>query len=165
MYQPTLSTLKMLAKDCYSTCDNESLAKLQLRLLLIFQNLERFLGCPTITGSRFEYHIPRTGRVDLLLTHPGDGISLIEAKSGAESKTGMAGGIGQLFVYEAAIMAQKNPPAWIEKYLVIPGQSKDSGEIVSACRLAGVTFVSLASHTRMREFVKAAAIPKDQDGC
>lgn len=142
--------MENLAQAFTESKDDEACIALMLKLHCIFGDLRRLLGCAKIDRYRFEYPV-RGHRVDLVLFHANDGISLIEIK-GQNAVREVVAGIGQLFLYESLFRESfPRAPTYIDKYLISPVQGLESEKVDKACVAAGVNFFQYAPMNLIRE--------------
>jgi hypothetical protein len=150
---PTVTAGRLIA-ECLAATDNEQLAVLQLRILLLTGEMAKVFGVPVIESSRFEYRIPGVGFADLALFHPGGGLTLVEAK-GPESPRTLVGGIGQLFMYEAGarrlLTKAGRPPPFVRRVLCAPVLAEHAFPVWAACQIAGVHFVHLQTRQNLQQ--------------
>jgi hypothetical protein len=132
-----------------SLSDNEKAAILQLKIMLLGGGFCSLFEVPKIVRYHFEYNLG-IGRADLVLFHADGGVSLVEAKADGDTRT-IAGGIGQLFLY-SVLLEQKLQirPKYINRILCAPVKPEKGYQILTACRLAGVKFVHLATFECMK---------------
>lgn len=136
--------------------DNEQAVMLVLKLMLEFGDLRRVLGVPKISGHRFEFPV-RGGRIDLLLFHPDQSVTIVEAKADFDQRT-IAGGIGQLCMYAALLpsaLNSKQRPTYIRRILCTPVAPTKSLDLMTACDMAGVKFVHMPSFDLLKSRVNA----------
>lgn len=131
--------------------NNEKALTLQLKLLSEFGNLQKCFRTSKIERYKFEHHVG-CGRVDLFMVHKDGGLSIVEAKA-ENSLSVIAAGIGQLFVYEAAILRKsyKNPPKYINKILCVPVKIGKHPELELACANSGIQLVGLMEYSDFKK--------------
>jgi len=144
--------------------NNEEMAVIGLKVLLLGGDAERVLGCNKIERYRFEVSIG-LGRVDLVLFHKDGGISLVEVKADSDLRS-VCGGIGQLFMYEAELPLSKFgngiKPKYVNKILASPLSPEKAAKAIRACSLAGVKYVCVARHSDVKEaFAKVYGVNHD----
>ena len=112
-------------------------------------HLESILHCKKITSYKLEVHVG-CGRIDMLLFHSESEVSIVEAKSSGRPSA-VCGGIGQLFMYEAALIKKfkKSKINKINKILVAPIDGEDSAPIIEACNIAGIEFAHYATYNEI----------------
>lgn len=142
--------LKKIATDLFFAENNEAIVTKVLKLMLLLGDARRVLKVDRISRYRFEFKVS-TGRVDLILFHNNGGVTIIEAKTEGLPRE-IAKGIGQLFMYEAAIRKDMNVP-YINKILIAPMKPENGVELNDACELAGVKFVNLPSYQTMKKII------------
>lgn len=140
----------------YSAKNDEAMAVLGVKMLLLVGDAEKVLGCSRIIRYRFEVALGPC-RVDMVLFHKDGGISLVEIKADSDIRT-VASGIGQLFVYEAEFPLSKFgkhiSPKYVNKILASPTPPERAYKVMRACHLAGVHYACLASHGDVKEAFK-----------
>jgi len=146
-----------LARSCNAAVDNEASGVLQLRLHLAAGKLADVLGVKPFIRHKFEFLIKGLGFADLALFHADHGVTLVEAK-GPHCNRMLVAGIGQLFMYEAALRANMGgrAPAYVDKILCAPVTAEESMPTWRACELAGVRFVHLACYRNLRAALDVA---------
>lgn len=126
--------------------NNERAATLMLRLVLACGDLPRMLKVPAIIGHRFEFSVGG-GRIDLLLFHKDRSVSIVEVKAEFCMRV-IAAGIGQLCMYAVTLpgkLHKSQQPPHIRRILCAHVQPKKAGNIIAACKLAGVEFAYIPS--------------------
>jgi hypothetical protein len=147
------SSAREVASSCLRARNNEAAATLQLRIMLWTGKLSQIMNVPPVERHVFEYRIPGVGIADLVVFHPGGGLTLVEAK-GPEDCRAVAAGIGQLFMYEAGVRRQLTragkPPPFVNRILCAPVTPEEAQPAWEACQLAGVRFVHLCPLERLQ---------------
>lgn len=138
-----------------SSCsDSEKTAGHLVNMFLMFGHAEKALGVPAIQRYRREFPLPKA-RIDFLLTHRDGGVTILELKS-RHNQTDLAAGIGQLFLYEALMLATGQvAPKYVRKVLAAQMSNEDGAIIQSACEAAGVAFVRLPTHEQLLASIEA----------
>lgn len=141
-----------LIQELENADDGERYAMLTLRLLHQTGCLRASLKCQPIVRFASEFDV-KVGRIDALLFHLDGGLTIIEAK-GVNALGAMAGGIGQLLVYDVALraMVADAQPPYINRILAVP---LDEGHpalslLAKACHAADCLLFALPSREAMR---------------
>lgn len=137
-----LDNVRVIAERFINSKNDESCIADLFKIHCLFNQTAKMLQTSKIVRYRFEYPV-NGGRIDLVLFHEDDGISLIEIKSGYRAREIVAG-IGQLFMYESMFMDSfkgKLLPKYLNKYLIFPSISEVSDLYVEkTCELAGIGY-------------------------
>lgn len=137
-----------LFKSWVLSDNNEDYVIQALRVMANCGDLESSLNIAKVDSYRFEVSVDG-GRIDMLLRHFDKGLTIVEAK-GDISRTGIASGIGQLAMYEVALLDQMSDcrPLYINKILIAPTLDDvyKSLSIYKACHSCGVKYVAIHSH-------------------
>jgi len=150
-----------IANGLLSISNNENAVIQVLRLMLIFGHLHRLLKVRPISRYRFEVTVS-TGRIDLLLFHDDGGVSIVEAKADRAPRD-IAPGIGQLFMYEAAVHKSMRP-AYVNKILIAPIRPEQSVDLTRACELADVQFTILPVFEDMKREIDSIRTLSEDHG-
>lgn len=148
-----------LLESMHYLVDDEESAVRQLRFHLLCEELHLYLKVPLITGAVFEYRFPKAGIADLVLLHGDGGVTIVEAKRPGTNRD-LVTGIGQLFLYEAAmweVLVDGCRPAYIHKILCAPVHPGECVPTVEACRRAGVRYVPLIPSEHVRRLTVECA--------
>jgi hypothetical protein len=151
-------SLNDLARRCNVAQNNEEAAVLQLRLHLAAGRLATVLGVRPIVSCRFEFQLKGLGFADLAIFHANHGVTLVEVKGPVGNREACAG-LGQLFMYEAALRRQLvggQVPAYVDKILCAPLPPEKAMPTWEACQAAGVRFVHLATFKQLQESLEMA---------
>lgn len=150
------------ANELILSQSDEKRVMMMLRLFLAFGSLEKVLGVSKIYRHRYEVSVGG-GRIDLLLFHKDGGVTIVEAKSG-ENPIDISRGIGQLCMYSTMLpyVIKKGPvPAYVNLILAAPIEPENSLNLMSACKMAGVRFVHLATHAEFKKSISKLAGLRD----
>ena len=138
-----LDNVRVIAERFINSKNDESCIADLFKIHCLFNQTAKMLQTSKIARYRFEYPV-KGGRIDLVLFHEDDGISLIEIKSGHGAREIVAG-IGQLFMYESMFMDSfkgKTLPKYLNKYLIFPSISEITDSYVErSCEVAGINYL------------------------
>lgn len=125
--------------------NNEDCAVLILRIALHLGEAEKLLGCPKIRSHRHEVTLG-PGRVDVVLFHEDESITLVEVKGDTEVRQ-IVGGIGQLFLYEAHVPHSLPSLASVKihKTIACTAPPERAALAIRACHIAGVHYACLGT--------------------
>lgn len=145
--------LRAIAVRLQRVTNSEETAILQLKLMLAHGQLAYVLDLPELVDARFEFPVPG-GRLDLLLFHADDTLTVVEAKADGSNRD-IAAGIGQLCVYASLLPGVlTRQPKSIRRLLCAPVEPERAVILMRACELAGVQFQPLATYTQVRSFTE-----------
>lgn len=133
--------IESLASEMLTMKNDEKSVILMLRMFLIFNNIHIALNVPRVVRHRFEYSV-EGGRIDLLLFHADESVTIVEAKCEGSLRNIVAG-IGQLCLYEARLRRKFRPTRGevvIHKVLCASYPLDRADDLFIACEAAGVSY-------------------------
>lgn len=139
--------------------DDESSVVYWLRLWAATRRLEYVLGCPPVADYRFECPVDGL-KMDLRLEHEDGSISIVEAKRGGgiNDMRSVCAGIGQLFMYKAALRAEMKSELPEVRLILVSDmdvEQRNVGIVMLACRMAGVEYYPVPSYQSYEDFIIA----------
>lgn len=111
----------------------------------------RLWGIPRIDRYRLEVNVSG-GRVDVVLFHHDQSVSLVEVKGATVSRRDVLAGIGQLCYYatQAPITLRLTHGAPLRRILCAPFDPEEMMELSPACDMAGVLLRNLPPYLTLR---------------
>jgi hypothetical protein len=136
--------------------NDESSVVYWLRLWAATRQLEKVINAPPVSEYRFECPVGGL-KMDLRLDHENGSITIVEAKKGAANDMrAICAGIGQLFMYKAALRAEMRrelPPIRLVLVSDMDVEQRSIGIVMLACQMAGVEYFPVPSYQSYEDFI------------